>query len=296
MDNTLEFKEVCQKLNINFPAQHQDRQPGMEYLMDPLPIFDNTNYIGTNKLKDKVAVITGGDSGIGRAVAVLFAKEGADIAIIYYDEHYDAEFTKNYIESLGRKCLLVAGDIRNKQNCTKIIEKVINTYNHIDILINNAGVAYSTKNIEDITEEQLASTFYTNIISYFYMVQEALKYMPDSSVIINTASSTAYIGYDTLMDYSASKSAVVSFTRTLALYLSKRNIKVNAVAPGPTWTPIVPASASAQDVEIFGNTTLSGRAAEPFEIAPAYLYLASNDSSFVTGQVLHVDDGSTMAS
>lgn len=292
MNNQFLFE---QNLPKTFPPQHQDRQPGIEFLMQPKPIFDNPYNLGCGKLINKVAIITGGDSGIGRAVAVAFAKEGADIVIAYYDEHEDAINTKNYIENLSRKCLLLSGDIRDEQFCHHIVEEAIKTFNKIDILVNNAGVVYPQENIEDISYEQLQTTFQVNVFAYFMMIKYCLPYLNPGSSIICTTSSTAYSSSAFAIDYSASKSAVVGLIRASAQNLISKGIRVNGVAPGYTWTPLIPASLSAERAAVFGTTSPIGRAAQPFEIAPAYVYLASDDSYYVVGQVLHIDGGITIS-
>ncbi|WML53663.1 SDR family oxidoreductase [Neobacillus sp. PS3-12] len=279
----------CEEQEISFPPQHQERQPGLEYLMDPRPIFDNPSYIGNKKLINKTAIITGGDSGIGRAVAVAFAKEGADVAIAYLDEHEDAEETKEVVERLGRRCILLPTDLRFKENCVRVVEQTINTFGKIDILVNNCAVQYPQENLTDITEQQLVHTFATNIFSYFFMAQAAMPHLKQGSAIINTASVTSYYGHKTLIDYSATKGAIVSFTRALGNNLADQGIRVNAVAPGPFWTPLIPASMTVEDIATFGTDVPMKRAGQPFELAPAYVYLASHDSQYVTGQTLHVN-------
>ncbi|NFM46609.1 SDR family oxidoreductase [Clostridium botulinum] len=286
----------CNMLPITFPPQHQPVQPGLEVLMYPRPIFDNPEYVGSGKLKNKVALITGGDSGIGRAVSLAFAKEGADIAIVYFNEHVDATETKALIEAQGRKCILIAGDLREESFCKRIVKDTLCTFGHLDILVNNAGVQFPQDSLEDITAEQLEDTFRTNIFSIFYVTKAALPYLKKESSIINTASITAYKGAKLLIDYSATKGAIVSFTRSLALSLVSKGIRVNGVAPGPTWTPLIPSSYSAEYVATFGLNTPMKRAGQPVELAPAYVYLASDDSTFVTGQILHVDGGSFLGS
>lgn len=292
-ENNKHYKTICENIKIGFPPQHQSKQPGLEYLMNPQPVFDDPDYIATGKLKGKVAIITGGDSGIGRAVAVLFAKEGANIVISYLNEHEDANNTKNYIESLGRPCLLLSGDIRNEAFSTKIVQDTIMNFGKIDIIINNSGISIVQNSIENISAEQLYNVFATNVFSYFYLVKAALPHLKKGSVIINTASSSAFVGFPALIDYSASKSAVVNFTYTLAMSLVNKGIRVNGVAPGSTWTPLIPSTLSAVDVEVFGSNTPMERPAQPIEIAPIYLYLASDESSFVTGQTMRVDGGTT---
>lgn len=288
-------KNIFENLPNHFPQQHQDIHPGLEYLMKPLPIFDNPCFIGTGKLKNKVAIITGGDSGIGKAVATIFAKEGADIVIVYYNEHIDATNTKNYIEKLGRKCLLICGDIKDEKFCKKVIDITINYFKHLDILVNNAGVAFPQNSIEEVSCEQLYETFGVNIFSYFFMVKYSLPYLKKGDTIICTTSSTAYSNNSFAIDYSASKAAVVSFIRSLAPALIQRGIRINGVAPGATWTPLITTSVPIDEISTFGNISPIGRIAQPFEIAPAYLYLASNDSSYVVGQVIHVDGGITLS-
>lgn len=274
----------------------ENEQPGMEYKMNPLPVFDNPDYICSNKLAGKVAIITGGDSGIGRAIAVAFAKEGADISIVYYNEDIDAKYTKSYIESLGKKCLLISGDLRDKFFCKQCIEDTFNFFGRIDIVVNNAGVAYPQSSIENITDDQLYNTFAINVFSYFNMTKFALPYLKRGSTIINTASSTAYASFPAAVDYSATKGAIVSFTRSLALLLVDSGIRVNAVAPGITWTPLIVATSSPETIKNLIESSPMKRMAQPYELAPTYVYLASDDSSYVTGQVLHVDGGSTTSS
>ncbi|AVQ46388.1 SDR family oxidoreductase [Clostridium botulinum] len=274
------------------PGQEQPKQPGIEAIMNPKPIFDNPNYKASGKLMNKVSLITGGDSGIGRAVAIAFAKEGADISIVYFDEHEDAKETQTIIESLGRKCLLISGDITDDNFCIDAINQTINTFNKLDILVNNAAVQYIQNSIEDITKEQLEKTFKTNIFSMFYLVKAALPHLNRGTSIINTTSITAYKGNEILIDYSSSKGAIVSFTRSLALSLWNKGIRVNAVAPGPIWTPLIPSSFDTNYVETFGSKTTMGRPGQPVELAPTYVYLASNEcSSFVSGEVIHINGG-----
>jgi NAD(P)-dependent dehydrogenase (short-subunit alcohol dehydrogenase family) len=275
----------------NVPPQHQNRQPGIESQMNPKPIFDDPNYKASNKLKDKTALITGGDSGIGRAVAVAYAKEGADVSIVYYDEHEDAEATKEIIEGLGRKCLLIPGDITDDAFCKSSIEKTIANFKHLDVLVNNAAVQFSQNSILDITNEQLERTFKTNIFSMFYLVRAALPHLKSGSSIINTASVVAYKGDEKLIDYSATKGAVVTLTRSLALSLTKNGIRVNAIAPGPIWTPLIPSSFDESTVKEFGSKVALGRPGQPVELAPAYVYLASDESSYVSGEIIHINGG-----
>lgn len=285
-------KEVkCRDLAVQVPAQHQDEQPGREYLMDPPPISENPAYRGSGKLCGKVAVITGGDSGIGRAVAIAFAKEGADVAIVYLCEHDDACYTRRRVEELGQRCLTVAGDLREEAFSAAVVDQTRHAFGHIDILVNNAGVQFAQYSILDVSAEQLDITFRTNIFSFFYMTKAVLPHLKAGDAIINTASITAYQGNDLLIDYSATKGAIVSFTRSLSLSLVKCGIRVNAVAPGPIWTPLIAASYPAYYVAIHGSDTPMGRTGQPFELAPTYIYLASDDSRYVSGQVLHVNGG-----
>lgn len=280
----------------SFPSQHQEKQPGIEEIMEPRPIFDNPSYIGSNKLKEKVAIITGGDSGIGRAVAIAFAKEGADIVISYLDEHQDAEETKKHVEDLGRKCLLIPGDISSEDFCKSIIDKTIDTFKKLDILVNNAGVQYPQASIDLITSEQLEKTFKVNIFPMFYLTKAALPHLNKGSAIINTTSVTAYEGHKDLIDYSATKGAILTFTRSLSLSLVGKGIRVNAVAPGPIWTPLIVSSFDATKVTTFGSDVPMKVAGQPYELAPAYVYLASEDSSYVSGQVIHVNGGTMVSS
>lgn len=285
------YIEKCEDIPNTFVAQHQDVQPGMEYLMDPLPIFENPCYVPSGKHNNKVAIITGGDSGIGRAVAVLFAKEGADVVIPYLNEKKDANLTKEIIEKCGRHCLLIEGDLRDENFSKYIVEATLKYLNKIDILVNNCGVQFPQESILDISAEQLKDTFETNIFSFFYMTKAVLPYLCENSSIINTTSITAFDGKKNLIDYSASKGAITVFTKSLALSLADKKIRVNAVAPGPIWTPLIPASFSEKEVEVFGSDVPLKRAGQPFEVAPAYLYLACDDSRYITGQIVHVNGG-----
>ncbi len=274
-----------------FPPQHQEVQPGIEASMNPRPIYDNPCYVGAEKLKGKVALITGGDSGIGRAVAVAYAKEGAIVAISYLDEDQDAMETAQCIKSYGGECVLYKGDIRTEDYCKCLVAEVVKRFGRIDVLVNNAGVQFPQPSIEEITQKQLYLTYEVNVFPMFYLTKEALCYMERGSAIINTASVTAYEGHIQLIDYSSTKGAVVSFTRSLSLTLAEKGIRVNAVAPGPIWTPLIVSSFSAKDVAVFGQDVPMKRAGQPFELAPTYVYLACEDSSYVTGQVLHVNGG-----
>ena len=285
------FKDENVKTPITFVAQHQNIQPGMEYEMKPNPIFEDPNYVPSGKLKDKVVIISGGDSGIGRAVSILFAKEGADIVISYLNEHDDANYTKKIVESYGRKCILIPGDLRDEKLSTYIVDVTINTFGKIDILINNCGVQFPQNSILDISTKQLKDTFETNIFTFFYLTKAVLPHLAPNSSIINTTSITAFDGKKNLIDYSSTKGAITVFTKSLALSLADQKIRVNAVAPGPIWTPLIPSSFTEKEVEIFGTETPLKRAGQPFELAPAYLYLASDLSRYVTGQIIHVNGG-----
>ncbi|MFJ1447400.1 SDR family oxidoreductase [Bacillus halotolerans] len=271
------------------PPQHQDQQPGFEYLMDPRPVFDKPKK--AKKLAGKTAIITGGDSGIGRAVSVLFAKEGANVVIVYFNEHQDAEETKEYVEKEGVKCLLIAGDVGDEAFCNEVVRQASQAFPTIDILVNNAAEQHVQPSIEKITSHQLIRTFQTNIFSMFYLTKAVLPHLKKGSSIINTASITAYKGNKTLIDYSATKGAIVTFTRSLSQSLVQQGIRVNAVVPGPIWTPLIPASFAAKDVEVFGSDVPMERPGQPVEVAPSYLYLASDDSTYVTGQTIHVNGG-----
>ncbi|HEU5166207.1 MAG TPA: SDR family oxidoreductase [Chitinophagaceae bacterium] len=264
----------------------------MEKKLEPQPVFDYPENAGGNKLNGKIALITGGDSGIGKAVAVLFAKEGADIAIAYLNEHNDARDTAALIKKrYNRQCILIAGDLSNEKHCKTVINKVIREYKRIDILVNNAALHYENKSLEDLSTRELLKTFSTNIFSYFWLTREALPYMKKNSCIINTASVTAYRGSGGLIDYASTKGAIVSFTRSLSSNLVKKGIRVNGVAPGPIWTPLIASSFSRKKVAVFGSDVPMGRAGEPAEIAPAYLFLASEDASYITGQFIHPNGG-----
>ncbi len=279
------------------PPQHQSKQPGVESEMCPLPQSNEPAYQGSNKLKDKVAIITGGDSGIGRAVAVAYAKEGADIVIVYLNEHADAEKTKKMIKQYGRQCELIAGDIGNEQFCQNVIKTTLNVFGKINILVNNAAEQHEQKNLEDISAEQLEKTFRTNIFSMFYLTKAVLPYLKEGSAIINSTSVTAYKGNAELLDYSSTKGAIVAFTRSLSQSLVDKKIRVNAVAPGPIWTPLIPASFDEEKVAHFGEQVPLKRAGQPEEIAPSYVFLASDlDSSYMTGQVLHPNGGTVVNS
>ena len=280
--------------NILAPEQSQDVQPGMEYKMKPLPIFDNPNYVGSNKLKGKVAIITGGDSGLGRACSIAYVKEGAKVVIVYLNETKDAMATKNYIEKLGGECTLISADITDHNNCKKIVDMVINKYGKIDILVNNAGVQYQQDKLEDISDDQFDWTMKVNIYGMFYLTKEALPFMKEGSSIINLSSVTTFYGDPQLIDYVTTKGAIVGFTRALARNLALKNIRVNAIAPGFFWTPLQPACWVKEKIPSLGSDAAMAKGAMPYELAPTFVYLASNDSSYMTGEVIHVNGGQFM--
>ena len=273
------------------PPQHQRKQPGRQHKMRPQPRSGARDYKGCGKLRDKVALITGGDSGIGRAVAILFAKEGANVAVVYFNEHRDARETKRLVEAEGRKCLLLAGDVGRERFCKIAVHRTRRELGGIDILVNNAAEQHPQESITKITEKQLERTFRTNIFSMFFMAKAAMRHFKNGGNIINTASVTAYQGSPQLLDYSSTKGAIVAFTRSLSQALADRKIRVNAVAPGPIWTPLIPSTFPANEVATFGSDTPLGRAGEPEEVATCFVFLASEDSSYMTGQVLHPNGG-----
>jgi NAD(P)-dependent dehydrogenase (short-subunit alcohol dehydrogenase family) len=273
------------------PEQRQPEQPGRESRMTPTPKVEQPGYHASYKLAEKVALITGGDSGIGRAVAVLFSKEGADVVITYLNEHEDAKQTCGLIERNGRRALALAGDIGNERVCQDMVQETVRRMGRLDVLVNNAAEQHPQEDIQEITTHQLERTFRTNIFSYFYFAKAALKYLKAGSCIINTTSVTAYRGSPQLLDYSATKGAIVAFTRSLSQALVEKGIRVNGVAPGPVWTPLIPSTFPAKKVAEFGSDVPMKRAAEPMEIAPAYVFLASKDSAYMSGQVLHVNGG-----
>jgi NAD(P)-dependent dehydrogenase (short-subunit alcohol dehydrogenase family) len=278
------------------PMIHEDRLPGHESELEPKPDWA-PRYKGSDRLKDKVALITGGDSGIGRATAALFAREGADIAIVYLCEDDDADFTRRMVEKEGRRAIAIAGDIGDKTFCERAVQQTVDRLGRLDILVNNAAEQHPDKDIRDITEEQLRRTFQTNIFGMFYMTQAAEPHLKEGSAIINCTSETMYAGSPDLLDYSATKGAITAFTRSLAKNLVKRGIRVNAVAPGPIWTPLNPFGGQPpEDVPEFGKDTPMGRPGQPNEVAPSFLFLACEDSSYMTGQVLHPDGGDTTQS
>lgn len=286
------------KIDQEVSGQTQNKQPGAETEMNPQPIYDDPNYKGSEKLSGKVALITGGDSGIGRAVAVAFAKEGANVAIVYLDdnEQKDAEETVEAIEKYGVKAMKIKTDLSDDENCQNTVDEVIQQFGQLNILVNNAGKQFPTDDFLKITPDQLQETFSTNIYSMFYLTQVALPHMVKGDTIVNTSSITAYNGSPELIDYSATKGAITAFTRSLALHLIEKGIRVNAVAPGPIWTPLIPATFDKQKVEQHGANTPIGRRGQPAELAPAYVLLACADSSYMSGQTIHVDGGDFVSS
>ena len=275
----------------SFPPQEQKRQPGRETEMTPQPAADERPYAGSGKLAGKVALVTGGDSGIGRAVCVLFAREGADVAISYLEEHEDAEETRRLVEAEGRRALAIAGDIGDEAFCGELVRRTVAELGGLDVLVNNAAEQHPQESIEDISAEQLERTFRTNIFSFFFLAKAAVPHLGEGSAIVNSTSVTAYKGSPQLLDYSSTKGAIVAFTRSLSQSLVERGIRVNAVAPGPIWTPLIPATFPADDVESFGQNVPMKRAGQPEEVAPSYVFLASDDSSYISGQVLHPNGG-----
>ena len=276
------------------PPQSQSQQPGSESQMNPTPRSSDSQYKGSDKLLGKVALITGGDSGIGRAVAIFFAKEGADVAISYLNEHDDAQGTVVLVETEGRKCIALPGDIGDESVCKKAVQTTIDEFGKLDILVNNAAEQHPQASIEDITAEQLERTFRTNIFSMFFMTKAALPHLKSGSAIINTTSVTAYQGNPSLLDYSSTKGAIVAFTRSLSQALVEKEIRVNGVAPGPIWTPLIPSTFPPDEVESFGQQVPMQRAGQPEEVAPSYVFLASDDSSYMAGQILHPNGGNVV--
>lgn len=282
-------------LTDGVPKQKQRPQPGIETKMDPQP-HQPIDYKGSGKLQDKVALITGGDSGIGRAVAIMYAKEGADVVISYLNEDDDADNTKAMVEKEGRKCLLLPGDIKDPKHCEYLVDKTMETFGKLNILVNNAAIQFVKKKFEDISNDQLEEVFQNNIFSQFYLTKAAVPHMQKGDSIISTSSITAFRGSADLIDYASTKGAITSFVRSLAQSLADRGIRVNAVAPGPVWTPLIPASFEEDDVAKFGQNTLMGRPGQPSEHAAPYVLLASEDGSFITGQTIHVNGGSYLSS
>ena len=276
------------------PPQHQDQQPGRESEMTPRPKADDPQYRGSGKLQDKVALITGGDSGIGRAVALFYAKEGADVAILYLNEHDDAKETKRLVEEQGRRAVTIAGDIGDENFCQQAVQQAVDALGKLDILVNNAAEQHPQESILDISKEQLERTFRTNIFGMFFMTKAAMKHLHEGSAIVNTTSVTAYQGNPQLLDYSSTKGAIVAFTRALSQSLVEKGIRVNAVAPGPIWTPLIPSTFPEDKVANFGKQVPMQRAGQPEEIAPSYVFLASDDSSYISGQVIHPNGGTVV--
>jgi NAD(P)-dependent dehydrogenase (short-subunit alcohol dehydrogenase family) len=279
-----------------FPPQHQDRRPGLESRMTPEPMYEDPDYRAAGKLEGKTALITGGDSGIGRATAVLYAKEGADVAIVYLNEHQDAETTKRRVEELGRRCIAIAGDVGDPAFCRQAVERTVRVLGKLDILVNNAAEQHPKQNLEEVSPEQIERTFRTNIFGYFFMTQAALPHLKEGGAVINTTSVTAYRGSGHLMDYAATKGAIVAFTRSLAQKLVEKGIRVNGVAPGPIWTPLIPSTFPPEKVASFGANTPMKRAGQPCEVAPCFVFLASGDSSYIAGQILHPNGGEPVES
>lgn len=273
------------------PPQHQDQQPGREAPMRPQPQDDMRGYRGADKLAGKAAIVTGGDSGIGRAVAIAFAKEGADVTVVYLDEHEDAEHTRKEIEFQGRRCLLLPGDIGDEDFTAEVVRQTLQAFGRLDVVVNNAAEQHPQDSLLKISRAQLEQTFRTNLFAMFDLCRHALPHLEAGATIINTTSVTAYRGSHHLIDYSATKGAIVSFTRSLSQSLASRGIRVNAVAPGPIWTPLIPSTFEADEVAEFGAKEPLGRAGQPDEIAPSFVFLASADSSYMTGQVLHPNGG-----
>jgi NAD(P)-dependent dehydrogenase (short-subunit alcohol dehydrogenase family) len=276
---------------IDTRGQTQNSQPGIEEVMDPAPIVIRENYRGSGKLQGKTALITGGDSGIGRSVAVHFAREGADVAIVYLDENQDATETKSLVEAEGKSCLLIQGDIRDEAFCKEAVSRTVKEFGKLNILVNNAAEQHPKEDIREITGQQLLDTFSTNIFSFFYFTQAALEHLSEGDSIINTTSVTAYHGSPGLLDYSSTKGAIVGYTRSLSGSLAEKGIRVNAVAPGPIWTPLIPSTFDSEKVEKFGKDTPLKRPGQPSEVAPCYVFLACEDASYMSGQVLHPNGG-----
>ncbi|WP_278433043.1 SDR family oxidoreductase [Stutzerimonas kunmingensis] len=279
--------------NQTLPPQEQP-EPGKEGLMNPRPEYRGEDYKAAGKLEGKVAIITGGDSGIGRSVAVLYAREGADVAILYLDQHQDAEEARTVVEQYGRRCLTFTGDVADREVCRKVIDETLAAFGKLDIVVNNAAEQHPQEKLEDISEEQWEKTFRTNIFGMFQMTKAALPHLGKGASIINTTSVTAYKGSPQLLDYSATKGAITAFTRSLSMNLADRGIRVNGVAPGPIWTPLIPSTFDADEVAEFGSNTPMKRPGQPDEVAPAYVYLASSDAAYVSGQVIHVNGGTVV--
>jgi NAD(P)-dependent dehydrogenase (short-subunit alcohol dehydrogenase family) len=277
------------------PPQHQPRQPGSQPMMEPQPDVGR-GYRAAGKLLGRTALVTGGDSGIGQAVSLLFAKEGADVSVVYLDEHEDAEQTRRLVEAEGRRCITIAGDVSDEQFCREAVQRTVSEFGHIEILVNNAAEQHAAQSIEEISAEQLERTFRTNIFGYFFMAKATLPHLKEGAAIINTSSITAYQGNPMLIDYSSTKGAIVSFTRALANSLTEKGIRVNGVAPGPIWTPLIPATFPEDKVKEFGKDTPMRRPGHPHEVATCYVFLASDDSSYIAGQFLHPNGGQPVES
>lgn len=277
--------------NTTLEKKQQNKQPGAQHKMDKTPKTIRESYKGSEKLKGKIALITGGDSGIGKSAAVHFVREGADVAIVYLDEDKDAEDTQRAIEGEGRECLLIKGDVRSEDFCKKAVQRTLDKFGKLNIIVNNAAMQFPEESVEDISTKNLHTTFETNIYSFFYITQGAMEYLEEGDAIINTTSVTAYRGSGHLIDYASTKGAIVAFTRSLSGVLAKKGIRVNAVAPGPVWTPLIPATFDEENLKDFGKDVPLGRPGQPSELGPAYVFLASEDSSYMTGQVLHINGG-----
>ncbi|SDO57458.1 SDR family oxidoreductase [Alkalicoccus daliensis] len=293
----MKYEEIRKLQTEGQPKQHQDRQPGFEdNEMDPQPVYDDPDYRGSGKLEDRVVLITGGDSGIGRAVAIAAAKEGAKVAIAYWDEHEDAETTKKLVEEKGVSCILFDGDLADEEHCQKVVKETVDHFGQLNCLINNAAEQHFAKDLRDISKEQMERTFQSNIYGPFHITKAALDHLEPGSTIVNSVSIVAYKGMPVLMDYAATKGALVALTRSLSENLVADGIRVNGVAPGPIWTPLIPASFPEEQVAEFGTSSPMGRPGQPAELAPAYIFLASDDSSYVSGQVIHVNGGQVVNS
>jgi NAD(P)-dependent dehydrogenase (short-subunit alcohol dehydrogenase family) len=273
------------------PAQSQDEQPGRQSEMTPQPLNIRDSYRGSGRLRDKVALITGGDSGIGRAVAQHYAREGAKVAIAYLDEEQDAAKIRELVVAEGSDCLLIRGDLGDPRHCRRVVQETVSTFGRLDILVNNAAEQHTVEDPAQLTPEQIERTFRTNIFAYMYLATEALAHLPKGGSIINTGSVTGVRGHEKLIDYASTKGAIHAFTFSLAQAVAERGIRVNAVAPGPIWTPLIPASFEPEEVAKFGQNTLMKRPGQPAEVAPAYVFLASEDASFITGQTIHINGG-----